>query len=81
MEHQEWRCFRWADGAGDHARAGANPAHGACILLKSRWRADIENGISVDQILANEIGHQTPLPSLELGLEDVRMVGRMRLRL
>jgi hypothetical protein len=37
--------------------------------------ADIQNGMSVDQMLAQDIGRSTRLPSLELGLEDVRMVG------
>ena len=31
--------------------------------------------MSVDQMLSQDIGRSTPLPSLELGLEDVRMVG------
>ena len=61
------------DGAGDHARAGATWLTG--VHPKKTEGADIQNGISVDQILAREIGVQTPLPSLELGLEDVRMVG------
>jgi hypothetical protein len=61
------------DGAGDHARAGASWLTGA--HPKKTEGADIHNGISVDQILAREIGKETPLPSLELGLEDVRMVG------
>lgn len=29
------------------------------------------NGISMDQVAARELGHQTPLPSLELGTEPV----------
>ena len=61
------------DGAGDHARAGASWLTGA--HPKKTEGADIHNAISVDQILAKEIGKETPLPSLELGLEDVRMVG------
>src|SRR5271155_3510201 len=61
------------DGAGDHARAGATWLTG--VHPKKTEGADIHNGISVDQILAKEIGAGTSLPSLELGLEDVRMVG------
>src|SRR6266699_5806916 len=61
------------DGAGDHARAGATWLTG--IHPKKTEGADIHNAITIDQILAKEIGGQTPLPSLELGLEDVRMVG------
>jgi hypothetical protein len=61
------------DGAGDHARAGATWLTG--VHPKKTQGADILNGISVDQILAKEIGKETALPSLELGLEDVRLVG------
>ena len=61
------------DGAGDHARAGATWLTG--VHPKKTQGADILNGISVDQILAKEIGKQTPRPSIELGLEDVRLVG------
>jgi hypothetical protein len=61
------------DGAGDHARAGATWLTG--VHPKKTQGADIQAGISVDQIAANEIGKQTMLPSLELGLEDNRLVG------
>jgi hypothetical protein len=61
------------DGAGDHARAGATWLTG--VHPKKTDGADIHNAITVDQILAREIGSQTQLPSLELGLEDVRLVG------
>jgi hypothetical protein len=61
------------DGNGDHARAGATWLTG--VHPKKTEGADIQNAISVDQILAKEIGGQTRLPSLELGLEDVRIVG------
>lgn len=30
------------------------------------------HGVSLDQVIAKQIGHQTPLPSLELGAEPVR---------
>ena len=61
------------DGPGDHARAGASWLTGA--HPKKTRGADIRNGMSVDQMLAQDIGRNTPLPSLELGLQDVRMVG------
>jgi hypothetical protein len=61
------------DGAGDHARAGATWLTG--VHPKKTQGADILAGISVDQIAAKEIGKNTTLPSLELGLEDNRMVG------
>jgi len=61
------------DGPGDHARAGASWLTGA--HPKKTQGADIRNGQSIDQVLAQKIGQTTPLPSLEIGLQDVRMVG------
>lgn len=61
------------DGAGDHARAGATWLTG--VHPKKTLGADIQAGVSVDQIAAREIGKLTTLPSLELGLEDNRIVG------
>jgi hypothetical protein len=61
------------DGPGDHARAGASWLTG--VHPKKTEGADIRNGVSVDQMLAAAMGQDTPLPSLELGLDDVRMVG------
>jgi hypothetical protein len=61
------------DGPGDHARAGATWLTG--VHPKKTQGVDILAGISADQIAAKEIGRQTALPSLELGLEDNRMVG------
>jgi Protein of unknown function (DUF1552) len=61
------------DGAGDHARAGA------CFLTgvhpKKTSGADIQSGISADQIVAKELGDATRFRSLELGCEDSRTVG------
>ena len=37
--------------------------------------ADIQNGVSVDQIAARALGAQTRLVSLELGCEESRTVG------
>lgn len=61
------------DGAGDHARAGATWLTG--VHPKKTPGADIHAGISIDQVMAKAIGSRTMLPSLELGLEDTRMVG------
>jgi len=61
------------DGPGDHARAGASWLTG--VHPRKTQGADIRNGMSVDQMLAQDIGRSTPLPSLELGLQDVRLVG------
>jgi hypothetical protein len=61
------------DGGGDHARAGA------CFLTgvhpKKTAGADIQAGISVDQIAAAKLGSATRMASLELGCEDSRTVG------
>jgi len=61
------------DGPGDHARAGASILTG--VHCKKTAGADIQGGVSADQIAAKEIGSATKLPSLELGCEDSRTVG------
>ena len=61
------------DGAGDHARASATFLTG-CQARKTAG-ADIKVGISVDQIAANRIGHETRLPSLELTCDQGRRSG------
>jgi hypothetical protein len=61
------------DGGGDHARAAA------CFLTgvhpKKTAGADIQAGVSVDQIVAQKLGSATRFPSIELGCEDSRTVG------
>jgi len=59
------------DGGGDHARAGASYLTG--IHCKKTTGADIQGGISADQIAARAM--TTRLTSLELGCEDSRTVG------
>lgn len=61
------------DGPGDHARAGASFLTG--VHCKKTAGADIQNGISADQVAAQAIGSKTKFPSLELGCEDSRTVG------
>ena len=61
------------DGGGDHARAGASFLTGA--HPKKTGGSDIHAGISADQLAAEQIGGSTRLPSLELGLDDNRVVG------
>ncbi len=60
------------DGPGDHARASASFLTGAHPRESG---SDIYAGVSADQLAAAVIGQQTRLRSLELGLEDTRMVG------
>jgi len=71
LEHNNGNAL--GDGAGDHARAGAVFLTG--VHCKKTSGADIKNGISVDQIAANQIGSATRLGSIELGCEDTRIVG------
>jgi hypothetical protein len=61
------------DGAGDHARNAGSFLTGAQPRKTSG--ADIKLGISVDQAAAQLMGQQTPLPSLELGVERGRNSG------
>ena len=42
-----------------------------CTTIKKTPGADIGNGVSMDQVAAQRIGHETPLPSLELGISPV----------
>ena len=60
------------DGAGDHGRCSGSYLTG--IQVKKSL-VEIKNGISFDQIVANEIGSQTRFPSLELGMDDARQAG------
>jgi hypothetical protein len=55
------------DGAGDHARSASAFLTGAHPYKTSG--ANIRVGVSVDQIAAAKVGRQTPLPSLELGID------------
>jgi hypothetical protein len=60
------------DGGGDHARANSTFLTG--VRLK-KSATDIRAGISIDQVLAREIGHLTRFPSLELTCETDRPSG------
>jgi uncharacterized protein DUF1552 len=61
------------DGPGDHARAAASYLTG--VHPRKTAGADIQNGISVDQVAAQQIGSATRFPSLELGCDDSRTIG------
>ena len=57
------------DGSGDHARgstAWLSAAH-----AKRTEGADLRGGTTIDQIVANTVGRETPLRSLELAVDDV----------
>src|SRR2546425_343324 len=61
------------DGAGDHARASGTFLTG--VRVKKTAGADIHAGISIDQVVADQIGHLTRFPSLELTCDAVRRSG------
>ena len=58
---------------GNHATAGS--AFLSCARAKRTEGSDYELGTTVDQIIAQEIGKDTPLPSLELGTDLIAQVG------
>jgi hypothetical protein len=71
LTHNTGRAL--GDGPGDHARAAASFLTG--VHPKKTAGADIQSGVSVDQIAAQKIGSATRFASLELGCEDGRLVG------
>jgi hypothetical protein len=60
------------DGAGDHGRCCGSYLTGIQVKKST---TDIKAGVSMDQLIANQIGKQTRFPSLEIGLEDARQSG------
>jgi Protein of unknown function (DUF1552) len=56
------------DNGGDHTRSPAVYLNG--VHPKRTDGADIRAGTTIDQIAAEKIGQETPLPSLELAIED-----------
>jgi hypothetical protein len=60
------------DGGGDHARANGTFLTG--VRMKKSATA-IRAGISIDQVIAREVGHLTRLPSLELTCDAGRNTG------
>jgi len=71
LAHRNGRAL--GDGPGDHARAAASYLTG--VHPRKTAGADIQNGISVDQIAAQHLGARTRFASLELGCDDSRTVG------
>ena len=61
------------DGAGDHSRGTAAWLSG--IHAKRTEGADVQLGITADQIAAREFGRYTQLASVELALETIDLVG------
>ncbi len=61
------------DGNGEHSRASSVWLNG--VHPKHTEGADVQAGITADQIAAAEFGKQTPLPSLELAIDLDFLVG------
>jgi hypothetical protein len=61
------------DGAGDHARAAATFLTG--VRPRKTAGADIQAGVSVDQVAAAVAGRDTRFPSLELSCDAARKSG------
>jgi hypothetical protein len=71
LTHNNGRAL--GDGAGDHARAAGSFLTG--VHPKKTHGADIQNGISVDQVAAQFVGDKTRFASIELGTEHGRLAG------
>ena len=61
------------DGNGEHSRASATWLNG--VHPRQTEGADVEAGITADQLAARELGRDTPLPSLELAIDLDGLVG------
>ena len=60
------------DGAGDHARGNGTFLTG--VRLK-KSATDIRAGVSIDQVIARQIGQLTRFPSLELATDAIHRAG------
>ena len=63
----------WGDGNGEHSRASGVWLNG--IHPKRTEGADVRAGTTADQLAARVLGKDTPLPSLELAIENSYVVG------
>jgi uncharacterized protein DUF1552 len=61
------------EGGGDHSLASASFLTG--VHPNKTGGANLRNGISLDQIVAKELGKQTQLASLEIGLDPTNIAG------
>ena len=64
---------REGEGVGDHARAASTWLTG--VHVKKTEGPDIRAGQSLDQLVAQELGQQTQLSSLELAVDSVEVLG------
>jgi hypothetical protein len=70
LEHKS--AIGGKEGGGDHARANGTFLTGV-RLTKSA--AHVHAGVSIDQVIAREVGHLTRFPSLELSCDFARKSG------
>ncbi len=63
----------WGDGNGEHSRASGVWLNG--VHPRRTEGADVRAGTTADQIAAATLGRDTPLPSLEIALENSFVVG------
>jgi hypothetical protein len=64
------------DNTAGSGHATSNSTYLSGALAKDTRGADVQAGTTIDQIIAGRIGQETPLPSLELAIEDnSNMVG------
>lgn len=59
--------------SGNHATANAGFL--SCARAKLTEGSDYELGVTVDQLAAQHIGRDTPLPSVELGTDMMSQIG------
>ncbi|MBL9206003.1 MAG: DUF1552 domain-containing protein [Opitutaceae bacterium] len=60
------------DGGGDHARGNGVFLTGVRL---NKSATDVRAGVSIDQVIARQVGHLTRFPSLELSCENGRRSG------
>jgi hypothetical protein len=63
---------KYAEGGGHHGRCCAAYLTG---VHPRKTLTEIKNGVSFDQLVANEVGGQMRFPSLELAMEEPRQAG------
>jgi hypothetical protein len=73
LDHQMATSQTPEEAAGDHDRTASVFLSGAHV--KRTAGQDIYAGVTIDQVLAQGIGQENPLPSLEMCIEDVGALG------
>lgn len=69
----QMNAFANGDGPGDHARSSASWLTG--VQARKTAGSDIQAGISIDQLVAQELAGKTKFSSLELGCERGALAG------